>query len=211
MQCTGPTTCTAHCELFRSLAAQSSKHVTMRYEDLSKKPDQQTHLFGVLTHERRNGKKLTLRNSIFKKISTYPTYNSNRNLKRRTTWECIYLLTLDVFGLQPSNIKSSCRHWHPIDPEMWGEWPHGIEFRWDTKSPNFLLAFQTFHGFTQQGSGFRWGQRSTDGWLCDDIFGVLWDTVRGVCVYLKVKWPSDISLDMLILVLGTDILRNKRF
>ena len=29
VQCTGPTTCTAHCELFRSLAAQSSKHVTI--------------------------------------------------------------------------------------------------------------------------------------------------------------------------------------
>ena len=60
-----------------------------------------------------------------------------------------------MFGHQPSNINSSCHHPHPLDPEMWGEWPHGIEFRWDTKSPNFLLTFQAFHGFTQWGSGFR--------------------------------------------------------
>ena len=151
VQCTGPTTCTAHCELFRSLAAESSKHVMSKCD--AKVSLQRTgptdSSFRSSESWKKKWQQTNAPKSIFKKISTYPTYNSNRNLKRRTTWETVYLLffMFDDFGRQPSNIKSSCHLPHPIDPEMWGEWPHGIEFRWDTKSPNFFLSFQAFQAF----------------------------------------------------------------
>ncbi len=63
------------------------------------------------------------------------------------------------------NRQTSYHHPHPLDPEMWGEWPHGIEFRWDTKSPNFLLTFQAFQAFHP--TRFRFSG-------------------------LKVRWPADI-------------------
>ena len=96
----------------------------------SKNPTNRLIFFGVLSHERikiaTNAPKV-----IFKK--NYPHIQSTLKLETEV------MNNMRVY-LPFNYIKSSRHHPHPIDPEMWGEWPHGIEFRWDTKSPNFLLS-----------------------------------------------------------------------
>ena len=80
------------------------------------KSDQQTHVFGVLSHLRINIDKQIAANSRKrnrKTLSTYPIYTEIRNSSDEQH-ESISLLLCRV---------SPCHNPHPLDPEMWGEWP----------------------------------------------------------------------------------------
>ena len=166
VQCTFPTTCTAHCELFRSLAAQSSKHVKRWREGVSPKNGTNRLIFSEfwlmkeeMAADQRSGINFLTKYRHIPSTPEIGTWSDERH-------GCVYFVEFPcswTSTIKHQIIMSPSRPNRPGDVRWVTSW-HRIQMGCEV--PPHVSIVAGVSGVSRfRGSGFRGGQRSTDEWL----------------------------------------------